>query len=568
MGSFLNEIWRPLLANGIHYHFIACLTTIILLLWQPQLFWKLLKPIVGYFEKISDSRLKSILFIATFAFVLYALFALCFRFPYFKVVDEFGYLLTADTFLHGRLTNPTHPFWKHFEYLYIFHHPSYNSKYPIGQAVALAIGKLLCGYPIVGVWLSGVAACVASYWMLLGWFSSRWALFGAIITICHPVIFFWSQVYWGGYVAMIGGSLLLGALKRIFCNPKTTDGFIFGTGLFILSVSRPYEGFVFALPLCVFLLIGFLLGKNSNKGFSIFIKKVALPITLVLILNFSWLAYYNYSVTGNPLKLPYMEYTQQYDYVPLFLFQQMDESARYDKNSFTFSLSDVESYRKSRKSVGSLVKTIVVRAIIFNVNYLLSPVLLFFFILSFASKSSRKNWFYLHLLLLTFIVGISLPTYFNQSYAAPIYGVFILLIIGATRETWHSTDRQNTKRLIVLSVPVCLLMGIILLGVGIARRNNIDDTGWQRAQIEAKLRSEGGKHLIFVDPYPPGSNNPNTVSSYVYVYNEADIDNSKIVWANQLNQTENTKLVDYFGDRKVWLLKLDEDGKPQILPYH
>lgn len=570
MIDFFNEVWRALLANGIHYYVAACLAVLILVLWQPQQFEKFSKPIIGFFDKISDSPLKSVLLIAVLAFVSYALFALCFRFPYFRIVDEFGYLLTADTFLQGRLSNQTHPFWKHFEYFHIFHHPTYNSRYPVGQGAVLALGKLL-GNAIIGVWLSGAAACVAVWWMLRGWFSTRWALFGAIITVFNPAVFFWSQNYWGGYVAVIGGSLSLGALKRIFDHPKASDAFIFGAGLFILAVSRPYEGFVYALSLCLFLLVGFVRRGDPNKSFPIFIKTIALPIVLVMTVSLSWLAYDNYRVTGNPLKMPIIEYVEQYDYVPYFLFQKMGKPIEYDNKSFDVTLSDpnpIELFRQRQESASGFIKTVVARAVILHVNYLLSPVLLFFFIWSFVSRSSRKKWLYLKLLLLIFIGAISLSTYFNQPYAAPIYGVFIILTTGAAREFRRSAERRKIKRLIVLSVPVCLLAGIILLGIfGVVRRNNTDDTGRQRAEIEAGLRSEGGKHLIFVDPYPPGSDKPNVANSYVYVYNEADIDGSKVVWAHQLNSADDAKLVNYFSDRKVWLLKLDQNGKPQLLPY-
>jgi hypothetical protein len=80
----------------------------------------------------------------------------------------------------------------------------------------------------------------------------------------------------------------------------------------------------------------------------------------------------------------------------------------------------------------------------------------------------------------------------------------------------------------------------------------------RRAEIRDQLKEDGARHLVVVR-YEETHN-----TNHEWVYNRADIDNAKIVWARETDSVQ--QLLDYFNDRRVWLLQADEKP-PKLIPY-
>jgi hypothetical protein len=471
--------------------------------------------------------------------------------------DEFSYLLMADTFAHGRLANPTHPMWVSFETFHVNWFPKYASMYPPAQGFALAVGQIL-GHPWIGVLLSDAAMCAAILWMLQGWLPARWAFLGGVLAaLKFGVASYWMNSYWGGAPAAIGGALILGALPRIVKHAKARDAVVLGVGVAILANSRPYEGFLFCIPAAAWF-CWWLIGKaKSRQPLRARLQNVLAPLTLVLVLTAAFMGYYNWRVTGDALLLPHVLNTRTYHTTGLFLWDHKKPETHYRNQQFEdfYNGWEREDYDNTWADVWRVSAEKLGRC---GVTYfwvgelLLLPALPFLF-------HDRK----MRLLMVTFLLvtaGIFAVIWSNAHYAAPIACVIFVFVAQAIR-------RLRTMRLGRRPVGLALSRAIVILlaldtGTYVARRVCSPLT-WtckgdpSRAAIAEKLQHTPGKHLIMVR-YDKDSDNHNIHDEWVY--NGAEIDNAKVLWARELDAEQNGKLFAYFKDRKIWLVTPDTDN--------
>jgi hypothetical protein len=208
--------------------------------------------------------------------------------------DEFSYLLAADTFAHGRLTNPPHPMAVHFESFHIIQRPTYMSMYPPAQGMVLALGERL-GHPWIGQWVVTALMGSALCWMLQGWLPPGWALFGGLLAALRlGVLGYWMNGYWSASVVALAGALVLGALPRLRRQAKLRDTVGLALGLAILANSRPYEGFILGLGAATGLILW--LAGPRRPELSVVWRRVASPLSVILALTAVATGYYYYRV--------------------------------------------------------------------------------------------------------------------------------------------------------------------------------------------------------------------------------------------------------------------------------
>jgi uncharacterized protein (TIGR03437 family) len=466
-----------------------------------------------------------------------------------RVHDEFGYLLLADTFASGRLTNPTHPFWRHFEAAYIFHQPTYTAKYPVAPAVLMALAKFLGAHPWLGVWFSAGLMCAAICWMLQGWLSPKWALLGGLLAVCRfTITSSWMNTYWGGVTAAIGGALVLGALPRIMKRQRYRDTLLFALGLGILSQSRPFEGALFSLPAAG--LLGFWLLKEKRVAMRVRLTRVALPLAAAIAVLGAATMWYQWRVTGNPLLSPYLHHQRIYG-TPQTMYWQSPAPATPAIHHYQ-DLADVFQWQFKAHEKGFSWSTEGERLGEFW-QFFLQPLLtLPLLLLPLVLRNTRMRLVFLCALAL--LAGNAMYPFFYPHYAAPICGLIILLVVCGMRQL--RLLRYRSKRLGAAMVPGLLLAIAVSAAVtnfgNLLRPKYVTFTRTPRGQVLQQLKERGGKHLVLV------RYSPQHEFHWGIVYNDADIDRSPVVWAHSLDRGSNQALAKYYAGREVWLFNPDE----------
>jgi hypothetical protein len=488
------------------------------------------------------------------------------RVPLPFVPDDFSFLLASDTFSHGRLTNPTPAMWIHFESIHIDMLPTYMSMYFPTQGLAMAAGKVVFGNPWFGILVMSALMCGAICWMLQAWLPASWAFLGGMLAVIHLGLFsYWINTFHAaGSIAGLGGALVLGGLPRFKHRPVFRYAFLMAIGIALMFTTRPFESMLLFIPVSVSLVRWYLVAANRPSPSALF-RCTAIPLILVVGAA-AWMGYYDYRVFGHPLTLPYSVNRATYAMAPYFAWQKPRPEPAYhhDEMRRFYHEDELADYQRSH-SLGGFIKMTLIKGVSGTLFFTGLALLPFIFMTRRVFLDQRVRFLVICLAVLT--LGMLVEIFLIPHYMAPFTAAIYAVGLQGMRHmrVFKLGDQPVGLALTRLTIAVLVVMSVFRLYAQPLHLSfpewpsstwnfswyGPDVFGKDRVDAERQLEQMPGGQIAIVR-YSPAHNPQDE-----WVYNAADIDNSKVIWAREMSPTNNRELFEYYKDRKVWLVQPD-----------
>ena len=468
--------------------------------------------------------------------------------------DEASYLLQSDTFASGRITNPPHPMGVHFETFHVNQWPTYQSMYLPGKGLFMAAGQMLFGSPWFGMLLAWALAVGATVWMLQGWMPPRWALLGGLFWVARFAVF--EQVnmrpnygdYWNSPEVILGGALVFGAAGRLRKKMTWSASTAMGAGLSLLMITRPLEGFVVSVPVILGVMYWAMRDGRRVPEWS----RLLAPAALILGVTAAGLLYYNWKSTGSALTMPYQVNWEQYHITKPFLWQAKRALPHYNHISMRtmYIFWEIPDYLNTRHWDG--LREHELKQIQRYYLYWFFPVTPLF-VIGGLDLMKRKRKRLLVIATLALLGVLMLMTWPAQPHylAAGACAVVAVMLFGLREvRTWKIGHRRFgmalSRGLMAAVLALCALrVGLLIADpFGVIEYEGIH-VSLQHAVARAEAQKMPGKQLVIVyyrRNYQPMEE---------WVYNLANVDQQKVIWARNMGAKANEELLRYYSDRQA-----------------
>ncbi|PYT23974.1 MAG: hypothetical protein DMG58_26935, partial [Acidobacteria bacterium] len=370
---------------------------------------------------------------------------------------------------------------------------------------------------------------------------------------------------------LLSSSLVFGAVPRLLeSKPRerwlAREAILLGIGLTVQWLTRPYECILLVACVLVYFLPAL---RKPDEA-----RKLARAVTVVVLMMLPAAAItllQNKQAAGSWTTLPYMLSRYQYGVPTTFTTQPNPVPHREltPPQQLEYRMQ-VSFHGDPAETVSRFLGRLEYRVRFYRF-FFFAPLYLALAAFLLALREWRFAW--VAVCLLIFALGVNFYPFFFPHYIATVTCLFLLASVTGLERLSRLTIRSlptgpEAAQLILLLCAAHFLFwyGLHLFDqqpFSMALRqyetwdaiNHGDPAG--RAAIQKALAEVPGKQLVVVRYWPQH------IFQQEWVYNAADVDGARVVWARDLGTDENDKLRRYYPDRTIWLL--EPDARPPKL---